>query len=123
METEPTCWRRLMTASGRPGWLKPDLRVTLRVPGRELHWFVEVDRGHERRGALTQKMSTYVAAWRDGGEQARAGVFPRVLWIVPNDDRAAAVGDVCTSTPGSPAGLFVVATRAAAIDTLQALPQ
>jgi hypothetical protein len=123
IETEPTCWRRLATGSGRPGWLKPDLRVTLRVPGHELHWFVEVDRGHEHRGALTRKMSAYVAAWRDGNEQARTGVFPRVLWIVPNNERAAEVEAHSTSTPGALPGLFVVATRAAAIDTLQALPQ
>lgn len=89
----------------------------------ELHWFVEVDRGDERAAALTHKTTRYVAAWRHGGEQARAGVFPRVLWIVPSSERAAAVDRLCATTPGAPVGLFVVVPRTAAIDTLTEPPQ
>jgi hypothetical protein len=123
IETEPDCWRRLTAGTGRRGWLKPDLRVTLTTPGHELHWFVEVDRGHERTPALTHKIGRYLAAWKNGSEQARAGVFPRVLWIVPDPRRAAAVDQLCTATTAAPAGLFAVATRATAIDTLTEPPQ
>ncbi|MGH3450272.1 MAG: replication-relaxation family protein, partial [Haloechinothrix sp.] len=84
----------------------------------ELHWFVEVDRGNEHRGALTHKIATYVAAWRDGGEQVRAGVFPRVLWIVPSDRRAAALQDLWTSLPGVPTGMMTATHRAKAINAL-----
>lgn len=122
IETEPACWRPMPAARGR-GWLKPDLRLTLRTRGHELHWFVEVDRDHERAAALAHKTSRYVTAWRDGSEQARAGVFPRVLWVVPSSERAAALDRICAATPGAPAGLFVVVNRSAAIDALTEPPQ
>jgi hypothetical protein len=92
--------------------------LTLATVSHELHWFVEVDRGNEHRGALTHKITSYVAAWRDGGEQVRAGVFPRVLWIVPTDQRAAALRELWTSTPGVPSGMMTTTVRAAAIDAL-----
>lgn len=123
VETEPDCWRRYVTGARQRAWLKPDLRLTVRVPGHELHWFVEVDRGSEHRRVLQRKIALYLGAWRDGGEQARAGVFPRVAWIVPNPPRAAAVKALCASSSGVPAGLFVVTVRANAIDALTEPPR
>ena len=118
VETEPTCWRRYVTDYGKKRWLKPDLRVTLNVGGGELHWFVEVDRGTEHRDALTYKANTYLAAWREGGEQVRAGVFPRVLWIVPNTRREAALRDLWAEVAGLPAGMMTTCLRPQAIAAL-----
>ena len=122
IETEPGCWRRYTDPAGRPRWLKPDLRLTLRTARAELHWFVEVDRGHERTGAITHKATAYAHAWRDGTEAARAGVYPCVLWVVPDQGRAALVAANCSAFPAAPAGLFATATRADAIDTLTETP-
>jgi hypothetical protein len=111
VETEPACWRTLIGLHGGRVLLKPDLRLTLGVGHHELHWFVEIDRGSEHRPALVRKISTYLAAWRDGGEQARAGIFPRVLWVVPDERRAAVIEQVCGSTTGVPVGMFAVGRR------------
>lgn len=122
VETEPHCWRHCQTRHSQRAWLKPDLRLTLRVPGHELHWFVEIDRGTEYRPALRRKIASYLAAWRDGAEQARAGVFPRVAWVVPKA-RVTLLQDLCASTPHSPAGLWVVVARTDAIDALTEPPR
>lgn len=123
VEAEPACWRRYVSPYGKKRWLKPDLRLTLRAAATDLHWFVEVDRGTEHRGPLTHKITSYVAAWRDRGEQTRAGVFPRVLWIVPTQARAALLQDLWTATPGVPGGMMAPALRTAAIDALVEPPR
>jgi hypothetical protein len=63
-----------------------------------------------------------VAAWRDGGEEVRAGVFPRVLWVVPDDRRAEVIAEVCASTSGVPEGMFAVSVTDQAVTVLTALP-
>jgi hypothetical protein len=118
VETEPQCWRPYVGDHGGKRWLKPDLRLTLDIGGGELHWFVEVDRGTEHRDALTYKATTYMAAWREGGEQVRAGVFPRVLWIVPNTRRQKVMAELWAATPGLPAAMMTSCLRAQAIDAL-----
>jgi hypothetical protein len=118
VETEPACWRSFLNAYQRQQLLKPDLRATLGVGPHELHWFVELDRGTEHRPALARKITAYVNAWQDGGEQARAGVFPRVLWVVPADDRAEAIASVWQSTDTVPEGMFLATTTDRAIDVL-----
>jgi hypothetical protein len=123
IETEPSCWRRYATPHGHKGWLRPDLRVTLRVVGGELHWFVEVDRGTEHRRALSYKIAGYLAVWRGGGEHVRAGVFPRVLWIVPNQRRADELRAVWESVADLPEGMMTLALRPDAITALTELPQ
>lgn len=121
VETEPDCWRSFVGHYGSRVMLKPDLRVTAGVDDHELHWFVELDRGTEHRAALTRKISAYVAAWRDGGEEVRAGVFPRVLWVVPDDRRAEVMIEVCATTSGVPEGMFLAATTELAVAVLTAL--
>ena len=64
-----------------------------------------------------------LAVWRGGGEHVRAGVFPRVLWIVPSDRRADDLRDLCASTPELPAAMMTVAHRDHAVTTLAELPQ
>lgn len=120
VETEPACWRQYVTGhSNKRRWLKPDLRLTLDAgSGGELHWFVEVDRGTEHHQALAYKTNAYLAAWRDGGEQVRAGVFPKVLWIVPTPRRQAELHGLWAATTGLPPQMMTSCLRAAAIDTL-----
>jgi len=122
IETEPDCWRTFVGHYGSQVTLKPDLRVTLGVDVHELHWFIEVDRSTEHRSALVRKVQAYVNAWRDGGEEVRAGVFPRVLWVVPDHKRAEAIAEVCATTSGVPDGMFLTATTDQALAVLTALP-
>jgi hypothetical protein len=118
VETEPDCWRRYVTDYGKKRWLKPDLRLTLNVGGGELHWFVEIDRGTEHRNALSYQANTYLAAWREGGEQVRAGVFPRVLWIVPSTRREAVLRGLWAEIVGLPKAMMTTCLRPQAIDAL-----
>jgi hypothetical protein len=118
VQTEPACWRAFVGMQGARVLLKPDLRLTIGRGEHELHWFVELDRGSEHRPALTRKLSAYLAAWRDGGEQARTGVFPRVLWVVPDEQRADVISAVWQSLPGVPAGMFTSTTSGQAIENL-----
>jgi hypothetical protein len=118
VQTEPTCWRPFVGAHGARVLLKPDLRLTIATGEQELHWFVELDRGSEHRPVLTRKLNAYLAAWRDGGEQARAGVFPRVLWVMPDDQRADVIRSVWQSLPGVPSGIFLATTSDQAVEAL-----
>lgn len=118
VEGEPRSWRQFVGPHGGSVLLKPDLRLTIGRDTRELHWFVEVDRGSEHRPALTRKLDTYVAAWREGSEQARFAVFPRVLWIVPDVTRASVIGNLIAALTKAPAGMFSVTTGNSAVDVL-----
>lgn len=88
LETEPRCWRRLDDGTGAE-WLKPDLRLVLGVGDEALHSFVELDQGSEHSPALLRKLRQYEAAYRSGTIETAAGVFPRVVWLVPTERRAA----------------------------------
>jgi hypothetical protein len=122
VETEPACWRSFIDAKGRQRTLKPDLRATLGVGTLELHWFLELDRSTEHRPALVRKIQAYLSAWEDEGEQTRAGVFPRVLWVVPDAKRAEVIGQVCDSLNAIPVGMFEVATTDRAVAALTSHP-
>ena len=117
VETEPRCWRRYLTSPGTTRWLKPDLATTLGIGPIARHWFVEVDRDTEHRPHLHRKMSTYLAAWRNGGIQAALGVFPGVLWTAPTSTRRHALDEVIADI-GAPQAMFRAAGFDEAIDCL-----
>lgn len=86
---EPDNWRAFPGELGRELALKPDLAVVTGSGDYEEHWFLEVDRGTESGTALLRKCQTYLAYFRSGLEQRRVGVFPRVLWLMPDAERVA----------------------------------
>jgi len=88
LETEPSCWRDYLAGHGVQRSLRPDLGVRLTVNGRQLVWFVEVDQGTEGLRRIRAKGRQYLEYWRTGQEQQRlGGVFPKVLWSVPDRRR------------------------------------
>jgi hypothetical protein len=56
-------------------------------------YFIEVDRGTEGSRALERQLRAYLAYYRSGAEQAERGVFPRVLWLAPDERRVEAIAD------------------------------
>lgn len=118
VETEPDCWRPIVAPHGGRQLLKPDLRLAVGVGDQELHWFVEQDNATEHRPVLERKCHAYFQAWHDGRIRAELGIFPRVLWVVPDERRAAFVELVITELAGFPSGMFVISTSDAAADTL-----
>ncbi|HSH60017.1 MAG TPA: replication-relaxation family protein [Acidimicrobiales bacterium] len=117
IEAEPRCWRRLPDYGGH-GLLKPDLAVHLAAGAYEYRWFVELDLGTEHRPALVRKCQAFERYYRSGLEQAAHGVFPRVLWIAPDEVRARRIQHVVDHTAQLTAGLFVVTTSDDAVTTL-----
>jgi hypothetical protein len=86
-DAEPACWRRFTGAGGEPITLKPDAYVSVGIGDIERSAFVEVDLSTESPTTLHRKCQTFVAYWRAGLEQQRHGVFPAVLWLVPDQNR------------------------------------
>jgi hypothetical protein len=87
VETEPTCWRRYMSRAGAIETVKPDLRVVTAQGEYEDSWFIEIDRGTESMPTLIKQCRQYLAYRQTGQEQAERGVFPAVLWVLPDNRR------------------------------------
>jgi hypothetical protein len=107
-DTEPTCWRPFSGRGGGRVVLKPDAFAKLGVDAFEDSWFIEVDLATESAATLDRKLDVYRAYWRSGREQSTRGVFPRVLWLVPNERRYAVVADACARQPAEAWPLFMV---------------
>jgi hypothetical protein len=108
-EAEPASWRA--TNGGRRSWLKPDAFARWNVGDWELLTFFEVDRATEHPGRIGRKADEYLRYWRSGLEQASDGVFPAVLWIVP-DERREAVLATALASRNAEAPLFQITTTA-----------
>jgi hypothetical protein len=117
-DAEPACWRRFARLGGAAGVLKPDAFVRLGVGEFEDSFFIEVDLGSERRGQLTRQHHAYREHFRAGVEQAKHGVFPGVLWIVPDERRLALLTDIHRGLPEQVRRLFTVVTSERALDVL-----
>jgi len=72
--------------------LKPDLYAVTASGDYEDHWFCEIDRATESMPTLLKKCVQYEAYRRTGAEQDRLGVFPLVVWVVPDDAQADKLG-------------------------------
>lgn len=118
-EAEPASWRRFQT---RAGWttLKPDAAVRLGTGPYEDHWFIEVDRGTEAPATIERKANVYRSYWSSGREQAALGVFPRVLWLVPDQPRVELLTDVLRRPSADDWQLHTVARFADAMGRLAA---
>jgi hypothetical protein len=108
-ESEPNSWRDVVTLGGAIT-LRPDLFLVLAVNEYELRWFVEIDRATEHLPAITRKCRLYNTYYRSGGEQQRHSVFPRVLWIAPNEQRADWMQKAIAADRRLAVGLFRVTT-------------
>lgn len=88
VEVETEAWRDYVATGGVKTVLKPDLRITIGSDAFDDHWYVEVDRGTESLPVLLRKSSAYEEYRRTGRAQAELGVFPCVLWLMPDTARA-----------------------------------
>ena len=106
---EPACWRRFFGPAGAAVRLKPDAYLVLEVDGYEDIWFVEVDLGTEALPTIARKCTVYRRYWQSGAEQERTGVFPKVLWLVPDTRRQDRLMAVVARQPANARSLFAVA--------------
>jgi hypothetical protein len=120
-QSEPGSWREVMTLGGRVV-LRPDFFVVLGVGEYELRWFIEIDRGSEHLPAITRKCRLYHSYYKSGGEQRRNRVFPRVLWITPDQRRAERLRVVIDTDRRLTSDLFRVATGEQALAAIGETP-
>lgn len=118
LRAEPGCWRWFSGVSGERRTLKPDAFVSLGVGDFILSSFIELDMDNESLPTIARKCGVYVDYWRSGIEQRRHGVFPRVWWLVPHEDRQRGIRQVIARLPENVRGLFAVALTKDAVPQL-----
>lgn len=109
-DAEPRSWRSFAGPGGAPVVLKPDAFVTIDSDQYEDRYFIELDRSTESTTRLASKLQVYLRYWQSGREQDSTGVFPRVLWIVPDQRRLEQLVGVLGRLPAEHWRLFAVTT-------------
>lgn len=98
-ETEPECWRSFAGTGGQRRVLKPDAAIVLDHGPWEEHLLLEYDRATEGPAQVRRQLRAYWDYYRSGIEQHRHDVFPRVLWLVPDAERAEWLIDLASREP------------------------
>jgi hypothetical protein len=113
---EPRTWRSFLGPGGGRILLKPDAYVVLEVGGDRNYWFLEVDLGTEHAPTIARKCDLYRYYWQSGTEDERTGVFPRVLWLVPDERRVEVIRGVIRRQLDEGRELFDVALSSAVVE-------
>ena len=115
---EAASWRGFFGPGGARVVLKPDSYAVVSVDGWEDYWFLEVDLDTEHAPTIARKCAVYRDYCRSGTEQARHEVFPRVLWLVPDEHRAGVLRRVLDRLPSGAKELFDVALLDAVVERM-----
>ena len=89
--TEPTTWRPYLSAGGVREVLKPDGFAITALGDFEDYWFLEIDRSTESLPTIIKQCTQYARYRRTGDAQQAYGVFPLVVWVVPDEVRRTAI--------------------------------
>lgn len=109
LRTEPDCWRQWLLPGGGRRWLKPDLEaITTTATDDEDHWLFEIDLDTENPARLLTKCHDYQDHLNTGTEQASAGYYPQVVWIMNNPRRAARLTEQIAANHTFTPGLFKI---------------
>jgi hypothetical protein len=109
-DAEPSCWRFFHGPGGAPLVLKPDAHIITANAEYLDSWFIELDRATEPMSLIASKAKTYCRYWQSGREQMTEGVFPTVLFVVPDDNRRTQLLDTLSQLPAEHRQLFQVTT-------------
>jgi hypothetical protein len=120
VQQEPICWRGYLGPGASRRVLKPDLFIRLGAGALEARWMVEVDLASESGRTIARKAARYLEHYRGGAEQREHGVYPRVLWTVPDERRAEQIADVLERQPAEARRLFTVCRFDSAVSFLAA---
>lgn len=118
LRAEPACWRTHSGIGPQRLILKPDSYLRLGAGDFELSYFIEVDLGSEGMGALSRQLRAYAAYFESGREQAERGVFPKVLWVAPDEKRVEAIRECVKRLPRPARELFQVELFADAVSVV-----
>jgi hypothetical protein len=111
-EPEPACHMTVGAAQ-----LTPDAsaEVGYRDQGVKLSCWLEVDRGTEHREVIKEKCVRYWRAY----QQWEGEVFPSVVFVVPDEQRAAVIRQVIAGGPADAQELFHAATHEGLVSSLR----
>jgi len=119
VELEPACWRSYLGPGGERRSLQPDLHVVTGAREFEDHWFLEIDLGTEHLPTVIRKCRQYEAYRRTGREQHAHGVFPVVVWVVPDDTRANKINGALQAVHDLDRSAFRVTTLGGLVEVLR----
>jgi hypothetical protein len=108
LQREPACWRAYSARHGGVTTLRPDLALITASGEYEDHWFLEIDRDTEPPSRVIRACRSYEAYRQTDVEQKRLGVFPAVVWITPDAQRAATLRSHLDQATGLRRGLYSV---------------
>jgi hypothetical protein len=116
VQVEAEARRSFIGGIGRQ-MIAPDLFVNLVAGSDELAWWVEVDKGTEHQMTLRTKIERFQAYYMTGLEGLRLGFFPRVLFIIEEDQR---LNDIkrASKAARTALGLVAVVTKDQALTVL-----
>src|SRR4029077_3532351 len=89
--------------------VKPDAYVVTLNSDYQDSWFIELDRATESLPRGLAKCKAYWRYWQSGREQSDRGVFPVVLWVVPDDRRKHQLVSGLAALPAAQCQVFSVA--------------
>lgn len=114
LEAEPEAWRTFLSAHGARQWLKPDLFAVTASGDFEHHWFIEADCATEHAPVIVRKALQYQQYASSGIHQQEHGLFPAVVWVVPDAKRQDTIRAALAAEPRLrepvAAGMFQVVT-------------
>lgn len=116
--SEPACWRHYTGPGGARLTLNPDATAVAQLPDFEDHYFIEMDCSTESGPRITAKARIYIRYWQSGREEAGSGIFPYVLWIAPDQNRADFLVKTLATLPPEHWQLFMVATADQAVERI-----
>ena len=107
--SEPECWRKYSGSGGEAKTLRPDLFAVTVSGEYEDSWFFEIDLATEAPSTVLRKCAQYILYYKTGTEQNKYGVFPYIVWIVPDEKRRTAIAErIRKELPPVDAALFIV---------------
>ena len=109
-QAEPLAWM----PDGFGGWLKPDAFVSLAQGDVADDWFIEIDLATEHLPTLKRKVETYLDFFQRG-QLGPNGVMPRVLFVVPDQQRQEAIRAILDRLPVTANSLVHVVTASEAV--------
>lgn len=108
VQQEPASHRAFLGSWGTRLWVRPDLFIRVGVGALEDRLMIEVDLSTEHAGTILAKANRYLAHYRAGSEQRDHGVYPRVVWSVPDQRRANEITGVLRRLPAEARPMFAV---------------
>ena len=108
---EPDCWRGWLDSLNGRSIIKPDAFVEVSLDDYIDSYFIELDKSTESLNRIINKSKHYIRYYNLNIEQNKnQGVFPLVLWVVPDEKRKLAIETRIQETLNNYWELFQVIT-------------